>query len=1170
MLNSSAGYSLNLAEYKSAVAPISNKNLAVVQASPQGQIKAGASRAEVVVVFNHPIKELAILEDNVAGVFSLTPKIKGKFRWYGSRVCSFIPLEPYQPGTKYTIKVKANTKSLKGHSLDKNYKFSFHTEPLKLKFISPYSRKVTIDYEQSFRFHFNYPVPVKNSKKYFSLFNNGKKIPFKLQYALSNKKPLKDILLVIPAKKYKRDSKVQVLLKSGLKPIQGNLGLKKDVVHSYTTYGPLRAYYISRNRFYQNFNGHLEFNNPVDLQKASQAIRIKPKVKLRYKPTGRGRYLYLENWQIRPGQDYELSVPESFSDLYGNAMEGKKVFDIKIPGYRRDFFTEQGMYFIESHEQQLVGINLYAMESLSVETAYFDLDDLLDYIDADSYQENLKYDTEDIIPWFTNLTENQSGFRPYNLKSAFAKNNWLAVTFHGIAQDYKGRNRAKKYIQYLQNTNIGIIAKAAYDKADVYLHSFDSNDGLENRTVTAYNGDSAIGKCTSNSHGYCRIEYENPYVKSVRKLLFVAGEEDEKVFVSQRNHSLSMWAVSNNFSSRAHLPTLVGQILFDRKLYRPGEKVFFKAVAAIRKNGKILTKSSLLQDIEVRISNSRGKQVYKKEKDASKQGGIWGSFTIAADAPLGHYTISLKTSRLKNDLSFYDTFQVEEFKPVSFKVESSGIKNALLEETLNVTLSAAYMYGAPMQKARFSYKVNRRVRNMYFDHLGSYNFGDYDYGLSWHSNNWQYYMSKSGNLNKSGKFKLKIPLTALPAIELKEFPVSRIYDLEFEAKVKDVNDKTITHRKSATIYPGKTLLGIKAKDLYLNLQQAFEFDLLVVSNKGRALKTTKDIILLIHKKEYKSIQTKGPGGSLQKKNTLIRVKVLQKNLKLGSSPTKYFYKAKDSGSYTLTLVSPGSKSYSRIEFYAFGGGYDPWNFHDDDSVTVQSDKTSYKVGDTAKIIIASPFKKCKAIISIERESIYEQRQVELQGNGSPIEIKIRKEYLPTVYVSAVLISPRVAVAKEKLSKNDLGRPQLMVGSVQLQINTKQKVLPLKIKTNKIFYGPGDSVVLFVNSAANAEIAISIADRGVLDLINYRYKDPVHTFYKNWPSGVRILENRRALLKQLSYANKGKAPGGKGMEEVGAVGKGGFGHDAEDGIRKDFRYTAFWNPNVKTDEYGLAM
>ena len=39
---------------------------------------------------------------------------------------------------------------------------------------------------------------------------------------------------------------------------------KKEVIHVYKTYGPLHAYYSSRNKFYQNFNGHIEFNNPVE------------------------------------------------------------------------------------------------------------------------------------------------------------------------------------------------------------------------------------------------------------------------------------------------------------------------------------------------------------------------------------------------------------------------------------------------------------------------------------------------------------------------------------------------------------------------------------------------------------------------------------------------------------------------------------------------------------------------------------------------------------------------------------------------------------------------------------------------------------------------------------------------------------------------------------------
>ena len=177
--------------------------------------------------------------------------------------------------------------------------------------------------------------------------------------------------------------------------------------------------------------------------------------------------------------------------------------------------------------------------------------------------------------------------------------------------------------------------------------------------------------------------------------------------------------------------------------------------------------------------------------------------------------------------------------------------------------------------------------------------------------------------------------------------------------------------------------------------------------------------------------------------------------------------------------------------------------------------------------------------------------------------------------SVMMMRPRKGLPKgiskrerKNFIKNDLGVPQFKVGMVRLNVGIESKKAKLAVNTDRQEYGPGDQVEVNIKSEPNAEIILSFADRGVLDLISYRYGSPLKKFYSDWAHGVSIFEGRRYLIRQYNYGPKGPSPGGdsgEGEEE----GKGGFDVDSEDGARKNFKYTAYFKAGIKTDSSGNA-
>lgn len=1165
--------------------------LTIIQYSPSGPISSGDSGREIVVVYNQPIIPLATLKKTARSTFQISPPIKGKFKWHGSRVNAFIPEAGYDPGTRYTVTVPAGLQAINGMKLEKEFSFTFQTPPLQVSSVSPY-RDSDIEYEKPFVVRFNYPVSPQEVKKYTQLTAEGQEHPFKITYnqspneegiSSSEAADRKKSLEITPAKPFPRDAKVVLSIRSGLLPMKGNMGLEKDYNVTYKTYGPLHVKIKgSANTYEDTYSIRMQFNNPIVVKELGKALQLNPPAEFRdsYYPVSTS--LSVSQWRLKPDTYYDAVIPAGFKDAYGNTLAEDKTFKFYVPNRRRDFSAKRGFLYVESAQYQRTPLTVTGVSNIQAKIGEVTLADVQDYAASDSYYSSFDFSIDHTLDWKTGLKNNQSARLGFDLSPYLdEKQGWLGVEFSGSVQDWSGRESKSTQLQFVQSTDLGIVVKEASTQLSyAWVHSLSTGDPVSGAIVDSYFGTDKVDSCTTDKRGYCslgnKIADEGSSYRS--EIFYVASHGKDKAFVMARQHALSMYGISPHYSAGAAKPVLSGQVIFDRKLYRPGDEIFFKAVAGVRREGKIIYDGAELGDFDVIITNSRGKVVYDQTEEAGPQGGISGSYYIPEDAPLGHYTVKFMSHDLEDELGknsynirFSDTFQVEEFRPVNFSVSSEGFEETQIETPLDFEIEGKYLFGAPMQKAPYNYTINRKPENLYIANYSDFTFGDDDTGYTWEPPSWSYYTSGSGKLDAVGKARLQIETPVFPPRDNEDKSLSRIYRLELEARVSDVDDKTVTHRKEIMVTPGPQLPGLKIKDRYQSQDKSFEFEALLL-NKDSFAPEKGEVEISIYRKEWNSVQTKGPGGSVQRKNTLVRTQVYNKTLQVSERGAPFSYKVKKAGNYSATIKVKGSKAYARLNFYAYGSSYVGWNFRDDDSLTLLPDKIDYQPGDTAKVLIQSPFQESTAIITAEREGVIWQKSFKIEGNGQPIEIPITEDFIPNVYLGVTLVRPRTAVDKEiqELSdEEDMGRPKLKAGVINLKVQNSAKRLPLSVKTDRETYQPGEVVTIEIQSEPEAEIALSVADRGVLDLVSYYFGDPVSTFYGSWPHGVRILENRHALIKQLAYANKGRAPGGKGWTE-NKKNEGGFDDDSEDGMRKDFRHTAYWNPSIITDKSGKAL
>ncbi len=206
---------------------------------------------------------------------------------------------------------------------------------------------------------------------------------------------------------------------------------------------------------------------------------------------------------------------------------------------------------------------------------------------------------------------------------------------------------------------------------------------------------------------------------------------------------------------------------------------------------------------------------------------------------------------------------------------------------------------------------------------------------------------------------------------------------------------------------------------------------------------------------------------------------------------------------------------------------------------------------------------------MEREGIFEQRLVNLTGSASTIDIDVKEDHVPEVYVTVSTAAPRTAAPPAGPDLPDFGKPRGYSGMVELPVRTDTRTIQIDVGGIAASYRPGSTVSLTLKTSlggkplAGAEIALVAADRGVLDLIDYRIQNPIDFFYSsgNYPDRVAHYDSRDLLMDPVTWKQASLPGGDEKGESAPTIGASQ--------VRKDFRPTAVFRTGLITGADGTV-
>ena len=239
------------------------------------------------------------------------------------------------------------------------------------------------------------------------------------------------------------------------------------------------------------------------------------------------------------------------------------------------------------------------------------------------------------------------------------------------------------------------------------------------------------------------------------------------------------------------------RFFLDRAIYRPGQTLYFKAIA-YRLNKKNIPEIVTRKDIKISLYDVNGQEVSTLSVRSNDFGSVNGSFTIP-------------TGLLTGDMSLYVSgsysvgFKVEEYKRPKFESTFDTIRETyVLNDEVNVKGSVKNYAGNPVDQAVVKYTITRTERRRWY-------FYDYFFSrggkMSSQSNEM---IIENGTVvtDEFGNYSIKFKALPDESIDPKTDPA---FNFSIETDVTDINGETQSSSKLLTISYRKVDVAYQVK-----------------------------------------------------------------------------------------------------------------------------------------------------------------------------------------------------------------------------------------------------------------------------------------------------------------------------------------------------------------------
>jgi uncharacterized protein YfaS (alpha-2-macroglobulin family) len=612
------------------------------------------------------------------------------------------------------------------------------------------------------------------------------------------------------------------------------------------------------------------------------------------------------------------------------------------------------------------------------------------------------------------------------------------------------------------------------------------------------------------------------------------------------------WA-SEELQYRGPQAETLCHLFTERPVYRPEETVHIKGYLRTRDKGRLTPDR---RDGKV-VVQGPGDLVWRFPVDLTAAGSFYKEFS-EQKLPTGIYSAYFED---KDGATFGTVaWKMEAYRLPRFEARLHAPDRVPLDKELTVNLTATYYAGGrvagrpviwrvtqfphawtPKKRAGFLYSSDGR-----FSRTGTFQSSPR--------------LEKQDTTDAEGGAKLVLN----PAIE----PTAQPRNYVVEATVTGADDQTVTAVRQIVALP-PFVLGLKVPR-YLEQAAGLRPEILVVGPDDKPIAGMEITVRLKQRQWHSHLRASDFSDGVARYMTdVVDEKVTESKVKSGAQPIAVPLALPRSGVYVVEIEASdrlGRTQVVAVDLYAGGDQPVTWAKPPAGVFTAASDKSKYQPGETAKIVLQSPFQKGSALAIIEAPEGNRYEWVTVDGGAATFALPIQGTWTPRLPVHFVLMRGRVpGTAPQPGNATDLGKPATLATTTWLDIEPVDNRVEVKLSHSEKAR-PGDKVQIQIalrDSQGNprpGEVTLWLVDQAVLALGKEQRLDPLPDFITRVLSHLVLRDTRNLVFGFLPFAEN---PGGDGaMAEPGNL------LDRAT-VRRNFKPVPYYNPAIQVGASGNA-
>jgi alpha-2-macroglobulin len=604
-----------------------------------------------------------------------------------------------------------------------------------------------------------------------------------------------------------------------------------------------------------------------------------------------------------------------------------------------------------------------------------------------------------------------------------------------------------------------------------------------------------------------------------------------------------------------------GYIYTDRPVYRPTHKVSFKGIIrAVDENGAYKAVSD--NTVNVTIEDPNSANIYNKDLPLSPRGTFNGEIEITEAAPLGSYRIGAEV----DGGTAAGSFEVAEYKKPEYKVTVSAPgKFVQAGQKTNFSIDARYFFGSPVANAEVKYYIYRSrfyawgFGEDYSDETTDESDTEEDEYSQFYRGGDDMVQESEGTLDARGHMNVEFQVPQTDETDTTD------YRYRLEAQVTDSARRTIDGAASFVATRGTIVANANPDRYVYNKGDVAKIRVTTSDYEGRPVSAKVQLQFVERtwtKKEKKADDDEYSYPEYEMHERQIAYADVQTD---SQGQAFYDYTTTEDGNISIkTVIWENGKAVASIGGYLWVTDRQyPWSdssYYSEDynSIKLVADKKSYKPGETAHVLAILPTDNAHLLVSTELTRVMSVQHVSSPGRSIVLDIPIQASYAPNVFLNVSYVKGG----------------DMYTSDQRLVVPARDKMLNLEIISNKKEYKPREtaSYTILARNAEGAPVSGAEVSLGVVDESIYSVSPDYSGNIKSEFYGMRYNSVQTHL--SINYTFTGFA-GDKPIDL--ARNKPTYqladfkneGDLVQPTIRKNFKDTAFWQPDVVTGADGRA-